>query len=98
MDHGACTKPDTHRLCQAHQVHLQLSDNYHSNDADKRLPTGKVSVLLAKSQRKSEKTTLSRPRGPGIRSQAHWHISEHLPTGHIMRTLLPRDKERLISP
>ena len=53
---------------------------------------------MAKSQWKSEKTTLSGLEALVAAARAHWHIPERLPTGHIMRTLLPRDKERLIQP
>lgn len=65
-----------------------------SNEVSKRLPVWKVSVSItgqvSAGTREADHTgveVLTAAAG------AHWHISESLPTGRMIRTLLPRDKE-----
>lgn len=49
--------------------------------------------MLAKSQQETEKMTTWALEALIAAARAHWHISEHLPTGQIIRTLPQRDKE-----
>lgn len=66
-----------------------------SNKTSTGLPILKVSVgVVAKPQREQEKMTTWGLEAPIAVARAHRYISERLPTGQIIRTLLQRDKER----